>query len=202
MGRFLNADAFAATGQGLLGNNMFAYCNNCPVFYTDDAGSYPVVVVEEANTEETSSTETEKTYSTTIYYYIVDTESYAKQTKAEVLSITFTFNVTNSGIIEFDNKSNAALATLVPAFSVVLAVEMERTAKSQVTGALRGRTKAGLAFELVAHSIGSLFGIKPDNTNLTEMGSNVQGSTGYDYNADWFEHPIRNIKTILHILLN
>ena len=26
MGRFLNADALVATGQGLLGNNMFAYC--------------------------------------------------------------------------------------------------------------------------------------------------------------------------------
>ena len=24
----------------------------------------------------------------------------------------------------------------------------------------------------------------------------VTGSIGHDYNADWFEHPIRNIKTI------
>ena len=28
--RFVNADAFASTGQGLLGCNMFAYCNNDP----------------------------------------------------------------------------------------------------------------------------------------------------------------------------
>ena len=38
VGRFLNADAFAATGQGVLGNNMFAYCENNPVNYTDATG--------------------------------------------------------------------------------------------------------------------------------------------------------------------
>ena len=31
LGRFVNADAFASTGQGILGNNMFAYCGNNPV---------------------------------------------------------------------------------------------------------------------------------------------------------------------------
>ena len=36
--RFLNADAFAATGQGCLGNNMFAYCLNSPLNYVDTTG--------------------------------------------------------------------------------------------------------------------------------------------------------------------
>ena len=36
--RFLNADVFTSTGQGLLGNNMFAHCNNNPVNYSDPAG--------------------------------------------------------------------------------------------------------------------------------------------------------------------
>ncbi|MBR5292486.1 MAG: wall-associated protein, partial [Clostridia bacterium] len=31
IGRFINADSFASTGQGFLGYNMFAYCNNNPV---------------------------------------------------------------------------------------------------------------------------------------------------------------------------
>ena len=39
MGRFLNADAYASTGQGVLGNNMFAYCNNDPVNMIDPAGT-------------------------------------------------------------------------------------------------------------------------------------------------------------------
>ena len=38
--RFLNADAFASTGQGLLGNNMFAYCGNNPIIRADDIGQY------------------------------------------------------------------------------------------------------------------------------------------------------------------
>ena len=39
MGRFINADAFAATGQGLIGNNMFAYCGNNPIIYSDNNGN-------------------------------------------------------------------------------------------------------------------------------------------------------------------
>ena len=37
--RFLNADAFAATGQGFVGNNMFTYCNNNPVNGADPYGT-------------------------------------------------------------------------------------------------------------------------------------------------------------------
>ena len=40
MGRFINADAFASTGQGILGNNMFAYCLNNPVRKTDPTGEF------------------------------------------------------------------------------------------------------------------------------------------------------------------
>ena len=35
MGRFVNADAFSSTGQGILGNNMFAYCLNNPTNFVD-----------------------------------------------------------------------------------------------------------------------------------------------------------------------
>ncbi len=36
--RFINADGLASTGQGFLGYNMFAYCNNNPVNYNDPTG--------------------------------------------------------------------------------------------------------------------------------------------------------------------
>ena len=39
MGRFINADALVTTGQGLLGNNMFAYCNNNSVCNVDPSGN-------------------------------------------------------------------------------------------------------------------------------------------------------------------
>ncbi len=41
MGRFINADALISTGQGLLGNNMFAYCNNNPIINKDVHGTIP-----------------------------------------------------------------------------------------------------------------------------------------------------------------
>ena len=39
IGRFLNADGFVSTGQGVLGNNMFAYCLGNPTNRTDGEGS-------------------------------------------------------------------------------------------------------------------------------------------------------------------
>ena len=41
MGRFINADSYASTGQGVLGNNMFVYCNNTPVMLCDPQGHCP-----------------------------------------------------------------------------------------------------------------------------------------------------------------
>ena len=44
MGRFINADGMVSTGQGLLGNNMFAYCGNNPVnLYDPDGRCYRVL---------------------------------------------------------------------------------------------------------------------------------------------------------------
>ena len=38
LGRFINSDVLVSTGQGILGNNMFAYCLNNPVRYIDSEG--------------------------------------------------------------------------------------------------------------------------------------------------------------------
>ena len=39
-GRFINADGFVSTGQGVSGNNMFAYCGNNPVNHSDSSGMF------------------------------------------------------------------------------------------------------------------------------------------------------------------
>ena len=39
IGRFINADSYASTGQGLVGHNMFAYCRNNPVCRIDVSGT-------------------------------------------------------------------------------------------------------------------------------------------------------------------
>ena len=38
IGRFLNADGYVSTGVGILGYNMFAYCNNSPIITKDENG--------------------------------------------------------------------------------------------------------------------------------------------------------------------
>ncbi|MBQ1410316.1 MAG: RHS repeat-associated core domain-containing protein [Oscillospiraceae bacterium] len=42
--RFINADSYGSTGTGLLGYNMFAYCENNPVNSVDQAGHRPLNV--------------------------------------------------------------------------------------------------------------------------------------------------------------
>ena len=44
VGRFINADSYISTGQSILGNNMFAYCNNNPVNLIDYNGQGPLKV--------------------------------------------------------------------------------------------------------------------------------------------------------------
>ena len=41
-GRFINADGYVSTGQGVLGNNMFTYCGNNPANYFDESGQDPI----------------------------------------------------------------------------------------------------------------------------------------------------------------
>ena len=38
--RFINADCYVSTGMGFIGYNMFAYCNNNPVFQSDPKGTW------------------------------------------------------------------------------------------------------------------------------------------------------------------
>ena len=52
VGRFINADALVSTGQGFVGNNMFAYCLNDPVNCFDDDGRDAVWIQEEESAAE------------------------------------------------------------------------------------------------------------------------------------------------------
>ncbi len=42
-GRFINADGYASTGQGVIGANAYAYCLNNPVMYSDPTGRTPAL---------------------------------------------------------------------------------------------------------------------------------------------------------------
>ena len=45
LSRFMNADSMADTGTGVVGTNMFAYCNNSPVIMQDYNGKSPALVI-------------------------------------------------------------------------------------------------------------------------------------------------------------
>ena len=49
MGRFISADAYVSTGQGLLGYNMYVYCLNNPVNYVDPSGTCAHQVIGDCN---------------------------------------------------------------------------------------------------------------------------------------------------------
>lgn len=38
--RFVNADGYMSTGQGIIGHNMFAYCGNNPINFADYNGNF------------------------------------------------------------------------------------------------------------------------------------------------------------------
>ena len=44
-GRFISADTSVSTGQGFVGNNMFAYCVNNPVNYYDPTGESALAAI-------------------------------------------------------------------------------------------------------------------------------------------------------------
>ena len=48
IGRFLNADEYSQTGQGMLDKNVFAYCENNPVVRADDSGQIWHIVISAA----------------------------------------------------------------------------------------------------------------------------------------------------------
>ena len=56
--RFINADSLASTGQGFLGTNMFAYCNNNPVNGCDPSGQWMWYLDADGNEHEDQSKKT------------------------------------------------------------------------------------------------------------------------------------------------
>ena len=65
--RFLNADSYVSTGTGIIGFNMFSYCNNNPVLYVDITGMMHVKGTDACGTS--SFDEVFEVYSSEKYSY-------------------------------------------------------------------------------------------------------------------------------------
>ena len=198
--RFINADSYASTDSGdAIACNVFAYCNNNPVVFLDSTGMYSISAV----TTLVSADNDIATYTTTITsdsrYELLGFISLGS-----IENYKFTYVVSNTGVITFDNTQEDAkyLAKRNGGdVRLTLAAEMMRVAKEQVPGALEGRTVFGIQAELALHYTAYVLHIKRSSSTKADIGSSKPGAIGYDSNADYFEHPFKHIKDIVNMLL-
>ena len=198
--RFINADIYASTDSGdAIACNMFAYCNNNPVVFLDSTGMYSISAV----TTLVSADNDIATYTTTITsdsrYELLGFISLGS-----IENYKFTYVVSNTGVITFDNTQEDAKYLAKGnegAVRLTLAAEMMRVAKEQVPGALEGRTVFGIQSELSLHYTAYVLHIKRSSSTKADIGSSKPGAIGYDSNADYFEHPFKHIKDIVNMLL-
>ena len=94
--RFINADGYVFTGQGLTGYNMFAYCGNNPVMYTDAFGNFRSHVMV-CSMDDAGSASTRYSYSGG-NILIVNGSTFTKETKA------FFAQTYSNTIIVFDER--------------------------------------------------------------------------------------------------
>ena len=198
--RFINADTYASTDSSdAIACNMFAYCNNNPVVFLDSTGMYSISAV----TTLVSADNDIATYTTTITsdsrYELLGFISLGS-----IENYKFTYVVSNTGVITFDNTQEDAKYLAKGnegAVRLTLAAEMMRVAKEQVPGALEGRTVFGIQSELSLHYTAYVLHIKRSSSTKADIGSSKPGAIGYDSNADYFEHPFKHIKDIVNMLL-
>ena len=185
MGRFINADAFVATGQGFIGNNMFAYCLNNPVNMSDISGEFPFYIVKNVETIKDGNS-----YVTTITYIQYYGRTIQGYLYAASVSVDFHYTISNKGLIKIAEKDSKMIALYHPVIVNALSNEMQHQADMLRSNALSGRTSLGMTFEMYVHSFFDFLRIMPEKTNTIDIGSVDKNSTDYDYNAKWFESPI------------
>ena len=177
-GRFINADALASTGQGELGNNMFAYCGNNPVSRVDDSGRlwefafYWEYEIYEVKTEVTQVKDGKTVYRTTITYSAT-LRSFLGCLAEDTIylyEVPFEYTVTNEGVILYDNQQLASSHLEAALVRDALAEEMLRVALRHNEGALQSRTVSGISQELSLHYYFYNNNILFDNAKISNIG--------------------------------
>lgn len=197
MGRFINADVYASTGQGLVGNNMFAYCNNNPVTYIDSCGLLPIITYF-VNSSSTEKEETDQngntTYTVAVSYSVITSDTDTGYISSYESSLSLQFSVKANGLIQVDNEQNSAGMLVVYPIGACIADEILSTVSKDYNkdALLYGRTVNGLSFEMITHYLAYFAGVKTGRSRYTEMGGIDENKKGFDRNAIAFEQPIRH----------
>ena len=167
VGRFINADGYTSTGQGILGCNMFAYCNNNPANQIDPLGTASYK----------NSYSIHKDSKGRIIGYNIVTIISVMWTK-----LTYRYYIKANGVIQFNFDENNYWGLLWRGASMTLAEAMYKQAKAINKEFLYGRTIGGLNTELQGHwAAYAVTGNKRAGT--ADMGALIKGKLGYDSNA-------------------
>jgi len=109
LGRFINADGYADTGQGVLGANMFAYCHNNPILFVDPSGNK--VVLEGGDVDGGSGITNAVLYALALVYLMASptaSETITKVTESEV-TVTIKFNNEKDTYLDTEDPENIIL---------------------------------------------------------------------------------------------
>ena len=198
VGRFVNADGIVATGQGLLGNNMFSYCQNNPILFVDPLGQ---LIVLSPDATEDQIDEYERAIA-----YLQDSETGRKlieilEKSAETFFVVFIDDqnpkYTTDKTIFFDPHCGLILADGASVMSpaMTLAHEMGH-ALQDLTGQLQGvTTEAGILLveennvDLIETPIAKELGEPYRDSYLDAIGTKtMQNSTHYTtvYTRPWW----------------
>ena len=163
LGRFINADSYVSTGQGVLGNNMFAYCLNNPVMWDDPTGNLTV--------------DWDKLKDNFLKWLLGLTES----DKEAIEDGEVTYESFNDGEgAHIDNSYKIKTPWAMYAF-----IEMHRG--NDIAG-----STAGVVFEWICHNcaykIGNFFGIDriSDRAKDLDIGKTIFDDEREPFSAEWF----------------
>lgn len=183
-GRFINWDVYAATGQGFVGNNMFAYCGNNPVGRSDDGGDKWTYEIENSESSVVREDDSGTQYQLKITYSGTKTNFRGEvKDKIESTEVIFTYYISNDGAVSFDNTQSSAAHLKIKLLRNELANDMYDKCKDKVDGSLSKRTINGISSELKWHYNFSFTG----PGKIANIGGQGKENPGRDKNAWIFE---------------
>ena len=166
LGRFLSADAFVSTGQGILGNNMFAYCLNNPCSGFDPYGNYSKTSFD--NTSNADDAPWKIVYSG--YDYFVSYQG------------TICTKNIQFGVPIYKASDKNAGAKVIYSHNTRNLIEMYDFIESHRGEEVSGTT-FGIMWEWIVHNAAYDFGVFLDIKTLTDRGKDLDiGNTIYDDN--------------------
>ena len=163
IGRFINADSYLSTGTGLIGYNMYAYCNNNPVMYTDPSGHIGIGAI---------------LLTIGIVLSIAATAHDVFQLTRSVDDDKKTKIVLEENDIKIENSYLILTPWIVLGYSVY-ANHFDSDSKDEIQG-----STLGICYEWTMHNIAAWIGIGGDSAKHLNVGETIF--------ADKETHPLKN----------